>query len=135
MQDYNDLKSIQEAYVVMKLNEGKKTLEEKLSSGEQKELDKLIDKVYELSDPDYMGSDPSASIRKHLDQIENKFGEQIANQLESGIAKMHFPRHKMNAKSVGLDKLATRSGSRETKSGKANKQDLNKLKNQIKRGY
>jgi len=135
VQDYNDLKSIQEAYVGMKLNEGKETLEEKLSSGEQKELDKLIDKIYELSDPDYMGSESPESINKYLDQIKNNFGEKIANDVESGIAKMHFPRHKMNVKSIGLDKLAARDSSRTTKGGKANKQDLKKLKNQIKRGY
>ena len=135
MQDYKSLKSIQEAYINMKMNEGKQTLEEKLSSSEQKELDKLIDKVFELSDPEYMGSESVDNISKYINQIKDKFGEKIANDVESGIAKMHYPRHKSNSKSVGLDKLASRGGSRTTKDGKANKQDLSKLKNQIKRGY
>ena len=129
MQDYKSLKSIQEAYISMKMNESKQTLEEKLSSSEQKELDKLIDKVFELSDPEYMGSD---DISKYIKQIKDKFGEKIANDVESGMIKMHYPR---DNKSFGLDKLASRSNPRTTKGGKANKQDLSRLKNQIKRGY
>ena len=95
------------------------------------ELDDLISSYYDSIDPSNYEDDiedPEAI----LDTIRAKYGDKIANDLDTGSEKMHFPRWSAPG-TWGSDHLANRKPSRITKAGKANKQDVDTLKRTI--GY
>jgi hypothetical protein len=80
-------------------------------------------------------TDPEGDGKIDSDKIvaraKKHHGDKFAKDLDSGAMKMHFPRPGRNVH-VASDKLKSRSPSRVTQSGKANKQDISALKNKIK---
>lgn len=130
------------------LKEGKlikenKSLNERLSPSQQDRLDSLRDELVSVLDPssgseyyDYRGREEE-DIRM---DIRKEFGDKIANQIEDGEYEMRFPRYRGVPFTQHPDKLAQKEKSggnryRVTKSGKMNKQDVNRMKNQYKKGY
>ena len=123
----------------MGLNENK-PLKEKLSPLQQDRLDSLRDELASALDPneyyDYDGRDAD-DIRMN---IRKEFGDKIANQIIDGEYEMNFPRDTGVPGFQRPDKLADKekfgyNRYRVTKSGKMNKQDVNRMKDQYKRGY
>ena len=101
--------------------------EAKLSSSQRDRLDDLILGVHLTTHPEYEGNE---SPTMYLKMIKKEFGDKVAKQVEDGIEKMHWGR---DNRASGIDKLSWRKGgTRINKSGKANKQDINALKNRIK---
>tara|TARA_R110000772_G_scaffold191903_1_gene302867 strand:+ start:51 stop:635 length:585 start_codon:yes stop_codon:yes gene_type:complete len=124
----------------MGLNENK-PLREKLSPEQQDRLNSLRDELISALDPssgseyyDYRGREEE-DIRT---DIRKEFGDKIANQIEDGEYEMNFPRNKGVPFPQRPDKLANKEKSggnryRVTKSGKMNKQDVNRMKSQYKK--
>ena len=115
--------------------------EGKLSPEQQERLDSLRDELRSALDPDneyydYDGRDEN-DIRM---DIRKEFGDKIADQIEDGEYEMNFPRDTGVPGFQGPDKLADKekfgdNRYRVTKSGKMNKQDVDRMKKQYKRGY
>ena len=125
----------------MVLNENK-PLKEQLPPPQQDRLNSLRDELKTSLDPD-LDSDTTRFLRNADDirmDIRKEFGDVIANQIEDGEYEMNFPRDTGVPGFQRPDKLAQKEKSsgnryRVTKSGKMNKQDVNRMKNQYKRGY
>jgi hypothetical protein len=114
------------------------TLKEKLSPEQQKILNSLRDELKTSLDPDATRFSRNADDIR--DNIRQEFGDTIANQIEDGEYEMNFPRDKGVPFTQRPDKLSQKEKSggnryRVTKSGKMNKQDVNRMKNQYKKGY
>jgi hypothetical protein len=77
---------------------------------------------------DPMGSS-SANPDKIVARAAKHHGEKFAKDLDSGSTKMHYPRA---GHTSGYDPLKSRSPSRVTQAGKANKQDVSALKSRLK---
>ena len=102
--------------------------EAKLAPQQRDRLDDLILMVHMTVDPEYYGKE---TPDKYLKAIEKEFGSKVAKQVKDGMHSVHWGR---DNHSSGNDKLSWRKGkSRITKSGKMNKQDVEALKNRIKR--
>ena len=116
-------------------------LNERLSPSQQDRLDSLRDELKSALDPDknYNYYDGRDEIDIRMD-IRKEFGDVIANQIEDGEYEMNFPRDTGVPGFQGPDKLADKekfgdNRYRVTKSGKMNKQDVDRMKKQYKRGY
>ena len=115
----------------------KENIKFKLSPEQQDKVDSLRDELKSALDPDneyYDGRDEN-DIRMDIRKI---FGDTIANQIEDGEKEMHFPRDTGVPFPQRPDKLAQKEKSggnkyRVTKSGKMNKQDVNRMKSQYKK--
>ena len=122
--------------------DGPGNIKEQLSPSQQKILNSLRDELKTSLDPD-LDSDTTRFLRNADDirmDIRKEFGDVIANQIEDGEYEMNFPRDTGVPGFQRPDKLAQKEKSsgnryRVTKSGKMNKQDVNRMKNQYKRGY
>ena len=102
--------------------------EAKLSTQQRDRLDNLILNVHLTTHPEYDGEETPG---KYLKDIEKEFGASVAKQVKDGMEITHWGR---DNRSSGNDKLSWRKGgARITKSGKMNKQDVEALKNRIKR--
>lgn len=102
--------------------------EAKLSTQQRDRLDDLILNVHMTTHPEYDGEETPG---KYLKDIEKEFGANVAKQVKDGMEITHWGR---DNRSSGNDKLSWRKGgARITKSGKMNKQDVEALKNRIKR--
>ena len=118
---------------VMKARRGQKIEEveldeAKLSASQRDRLDDLILNVHMTTHPEYDGDE---GPKKYLDMIRKEFGDKVAKQVDDGMDKVHWGRDNHTS---GSDKLSWRKGNaRITKSGKMNAQDVNALKNRIKR--
>ena len=106
---------------------------EGLDPEKRQRLDDLIDAYRDSTDPnDYYDrdyEDPDDVIA----MIRSEFGDKIADQVEAGADKMHFPRqgHSKEYDPLGWKKPVDRI----TKAGKMYKQDSDYLKNTIKARY
>jgi len=101
-------------------------IEASMSDTDKQELWNLIQDFKVASGPE---SDDWEEADVIIAKIKKKFGDKIAKQVKNGEEKMHFGRPN---RSAGYDKLSSRKKPRVTKSGKANKQDTNALKTDIK---
>ena len=102
--------------------------EAKLSQSQRDRLDDLILNVHMTTHPEYDGDEEPT---KYLNMIRKEFGDKVAKQVDDGMDKVHWGR---DNHTYGSDKLSWRKGNaRITKSGKMNAQDVNALKNRIKR--
>jgi hypothetical protein len=116
-------------------------LNEKLSPERQNRLDSLRDELKASTDPerDAYGSYEGRDKEEIKLDIRSEFGDKIANQIEDGEYELHFPRDTGVPGFQDSDKLADKERFfdkyRTTNSGKMNKQDINKRKNYLKRGY
>ena len=111
-----------------KMKEAVELDEAKLSASQRDRLDDLILNVHMTTHPEYDGDE---GPKKYLDMIRKEFGDKVAKQVDDGMDKVHWGR---DNQSGGVDKLSWRKGNaRITKSGKMNAQDVNALKNRIKR--
>lgn len=111
----------------------KKMYEAKLSSEQQDRLNDLIRYLHVVTDPEYWPDDDIDDLGPItiLNIIRKEFGDKIADQVESGLDNVwHWGRRH---RSSDNDYLSWRKKSRVTKSGKANKTDINALKNSMKR--
>lgn len=88
-----------------------------------------VDLVRTLTDPDYDGESDDPDIEDVIAQARTDHGSKFAQDLETGIDKMHFPRTGVK---WGLDTYWSRIAPRINKSGITNKQDVKALKNQIR---
>jgi hypothetical protein len=107
--------------------------EAKLSSEQQYRLNDLIQYLRLVTDPEYWPDEDSEDLGpvEILNIIRGEFGGKIADQVESGLDNVwHWGRQH---RSSGYDDMAWRKNTRITKSGKANKTDVNALKNTMKR--
>ena len=97
-------------------------------------LDNLIDQYRTATDPEaYYGLDGEyGDPDEIIAQIRAEFGDKIADQLEAGADKMHYPRHDIQRNDpLGWKKPVDRI----TKAGKMYKQDSDYMKNTIKSRY
>ena len=117
-----------ERTVEQSMNEEVKLDEAKLSQSQRDRLDDLILNVHMTTHPEYDGDEEPT---KYLNMIRKEFGDKVAKQVDDGMDKVHWGR---DNHTYGSDKLSWRKGNaRITKSGKMNAQDVNALKNRIKR--
>jgi len=106
---------------------------------ENKELTDLVDEFRSSTDPDNDNGYDSdyREPEEIISDIRSKFGDKIADQVESGKGEMHYGREY----SDGGDDLASKqrslgySPNLTTKSGKMHKGSISKMKNYYKRGY
>jgi hypothetical protein len=108
---------------------------EGLDPNKRARLDDLIDKFQTATDPSYdsYGVDDHYDPDEVIAQIRQEFGDKIANDLESGAYKMHFPR---DNHAHGHDPMSWKKPvDRQTKAGKMYKQDSDYRKNTIKSRY
>jgi hypothetical protein len=108
---------------------------EGLDSDQRARLDDLIDTYRTATDPSYdgYGVDDHYDPDEVLDQIRREFGDRVADQIEAGTDKMHFPRKDHDQ---GYDPMRWRKPiDRQTKAGKMYKQDSDYRKNTIKSRY
>jgi hypothetical protein len=111
-----------------KMKEAVELDEAKLSASQRDRLDDLILNVHMTTHPEYDGDEEPT---KYLNMIRKEFGDKVAKQVDDGMDKVHWGRDNHTS---GSDKLSWRKGNaRITKSGKMNAQDVNALKNRIKR--
>jgi hypothetical protein len=113
----------------------KQGVAEGLESDQRARLDDLIDTYRTATDPSYdgYGVDDHYDPDEVLDQIRREFGDRVADQIESGTDKMHFPRKDHDQ---GYDPMSWRKPiDRQTKAGKMYKQDSDYRKNTIKSRY
>tara|TARA_R110000868_G_scaffold87897_1_gene245438 strand:- start:428 stop:2584 length:2157 start_codon:yes stop_codon:yes gene_type:complete len=113
----------------------KQGVAEGLDSNQRARLDDLIDTYRNATDPsdDGYGVDDHYDPDQVLDQIRQEFGDNVANKVEAGTDKMHFPRQ---GHSQGYDPMDWREPvDRVTKAGKMYKQDSDYRKNTIKSRY
>jgi len=106
-------------------------VDEGMDHDNRKRLDDLISQYRDSIDPsDYgYGIDDHYDSDELLDQIRQEFGDNIANKVEAGSDKMHFPRQ---GHSQAYDRLSQKEPvSRITKAGKMFKQDSDFRKNNI----
>jgi len=105
---------------------------EGLDDTQRARLDDLIDKYKDSVDPEaYYGlNDEYPDSDEVIAQIRQEFGDKIADTVEAGAGKMHFPR---DNHSFDIDPLQRKMSPRVTKSGKINKQDNDYMKREIKR--
>jgi hypothetical protein len=113
--------------------------ENKLSPERQERLNSLRDELSSSIDPNNYGYDGRDKVEIRAD-IRAEFGDKIADQIEDGEYEMHYPRDKGVPGFQADDELSGKekwgyNKHRITKSGKMNKQDVNKMKNYYKRGY
>lgn len=108
------------------------SITEKLAPEQKSRLDDLIDQFRDAVDPeaDYAFDGDPPDPEEIIAQIRSEFGDKIADIVDSGAHKMHFPRQ---GHSRGYDDLAMKSPvSRFTKVGKMYKQDKDFRMNQIR---
>jgi hypothetical protein len=94
----------------------------------------LIDQYRTATDPEaYYGLDGEyGDPDEVIAMIRSEFGDKIADQLEAGADKMHYPRHDIQRSDpLGWKKPVDRI----TKAGKMYKQDSDYMKNTIKARY
>jgi len=105
---------------------------EGLDDTQRARLDDLIDQYSDSVDPDaYYGLDDEyPDSDEVIAQIRQEFGDKIADTVEAGASKMHFPRHD---NTFDHDPLQRKMSPRVTKSGKINRQDNDYMKREIKR--
>jgi hypothetical protein len=105
---------------------------EGLDDSQRARLDDLISQYSDSVDPDaYYGLDDEyPDSDEVIAQIRQEFGDKIADTVEAGASKMHFPRHD---NTFDHDPLQRKMSPRVTKSGKINKQDNDYMKREIKR--
>ena len=118
--------------------------EGKLNSSNQKELERLIYKVIDMTDPEYEGQyndgGPESSLEKVLSIIKNKFGEKIAKDVAGIEDKTHFGRHPRNKGNSGHDELKSKTHryspgggeARIKKDGKIDRRQIQARMNRIK---
>jgi hypothetical protein len=96
-------------------------------------LDDLIGMYRDSTDPsDYYDSEYE-DPEEVLNMIRAEFGDRVADQIEAGTDKMHFPRKDHDQ---GYDPMSWRKPiDRQTKAGKMYKQDSDYRKNTIKSRY
>jgi hypothetical protein len=96
-------------------------------------LDDLIGMYRDSTDPsDYYDSEYE-DPEEVLSMIRAEFGDRVADQIEAGTDKMHFPRKDHDQ---GYDPMSWRKPiDRQTKAGKMYKQDSDYRKNTIKSRY
>jgi len=110
-------------------------VKEGLDPDQRSRLNDLIDKYKDSVDPGYdsYGTDDHYDSDDIVAQIRSEFGDRIADQVEAGAEKMHFPRQ---GHQQGYDPLGWRKPiSRQTKAGKMFKQDSDYRKNMVKSRY
>lgn len=108
------------------------SITEKLAPEQKSRLNDLIDQFRDAVDPDadYAFDGDPPDPEEIIKQIRSEFGDKIADIVDSGAHKMHFPRQ---GHSMGYDDLAMKSpASRFTKAGKMYKQDKDFRMNQIR---
>lgn len=108
---------------------------ESLDTDSRTRLDDLIDQYRTATDPSYdgYGVDDHYDPDEVIAQIRQEFGDRIADQVEAGADKMHFPRA---GHQYGYDPLGWKKPiDRQTKAGKMYKQDSDYRKNTIKSRY
>jgi hypothetical protein len=105
---------------------------EGLDDEQRQRLDTLIDQYSDSVDPEaYYGLDDEyPDSDEVIAQIRQEFGDKIADTVEAGASKMHFPR---DNHSFGNDPLKGKMSPRVNKSGTINKQDNDYMKREIKR--
>jgi hypothetical protein len=109
-------------------------IEEGFSSEKRERLDDLISQFENSVDPSVDDYDNEyGNPDDIIDQIRTEFGDKIADQVEAGARKMHFPR---DNHTHGYDPLSWKKPvDRQTKAGKLYKQDSDFRKNIIKSRY
>jgi hypothetical protein len=114
---------------------GKKGIAEGLDPNKRARLDDLIDQYRTATDPEaYYGLDGEyGDPDEIIAQIRQEFGDNVANKVEAGADKMHFPRQHHTH---GYDPMSWKEPvDRITKGGKMYKQDSDFRKNTIKSRY
>ena len=114
------------------INMAPQAVAEGLDDSQRARLDDLIDQYSDSVDPDaYYGLDDEyPDSDEVIAQIRQEFGDKIADTVEAGASKMHFPRHD---NTFDHDPLQRKMSPRVTKSGKINRQDNDYMKREIKR--
>jgi len=114
------------------INMAPQAVAEGLDDTQRARLDDLIDQYSDSVDPDaYYGLDDEyPDSDEVIAQIRQEFGDKIADTVEAGASKMHFPRHD---NTFDHDPLQRKMSPRVTKSGKINRQDNDYMKREIKR--
>jgi hypothetical protein len=114
------------------INMAPQAVAEGLDDTQRARLDALIDQYSDSVDPDaYYGLDDEyPDSDEVIAQIRQEFGDKIADTVEAGASKMHFPRHD---NTFDHDPLQRKMSPRVTKSGKINRQDNDYMKREIKR--
>ncbi len=108
---------------------------EGMDSDQRARLDDLIDQYRTASDPEaYYGLDDEyGDPDEIIALIRQEFGDNVANKVEAGTDKMHFPRQHHTH---GYDPMSWKTPvDRQTKAGKMYKQDSDYRKNTIKSRY
>ena len=106
-------------------------MSEGMDPDQRARLDDLIDQYRTASDPEaYYGlNDEYGDPDEIIGQIRQEFGDNIADQVEAGADKMHYPRQ---GHSQAYDRLSQKDPvDRTTKGGKMFKQDSDFRKNNI----
>jgi hypothetical protein len=132
---YEEFRQMDTDYSGMKDERDIPVKEAKLSSEQQDRLNDLMGYLRMVTDPEYWPDDDSGDLGpvEILNIIRSEFGDKIADQVKSGSDNVwHWGRQHHTS---GNDKLDWRKDktTRITKSGKANKTDINALKNRMKR--
>ena len=114
------------------INMAPQAVAEGLDDTQRARLDDLIDQYSDSVDPDaYYGLDDEyPDSDEVIAQIRQEFGDKIADTVEAGASKMHFPRHD---NTFDHDPLQRKMSPRVTKSGKINRHDNDYMKREIKR--
>ncbi len=113
----------------------KESFAEGMNPEKRSRLNDLIDQYRTATDPSYdsYGVDDHYDPDEVIAQIRQEFGDRIADQVEAGADKMHFPRA---GHQYGYDPLGWKKPiDRQTKAGKMYKQDSDYRKNTIKSRY
>jgi len=121
------------AYTKKQLNIKEQGVAEGLDPDQRARLDDLINTYRDATDPsnDGYGVDDHYDPDEVLDQIRQEFGDNVANKVEAGTNKMHFPRQ--NHSSGYGDSMRWKEPiGRITKAGKMFKQDSDYRKNTLK---
>jgi hypothetical protein len=121
------IKAFKKAYDQKDVTEG-------LDTEKRARLDDLISQYRDAIDPeqDYYSGDDIYDEDEVIATIRQEFGDKVADQVQAGAAKMHYPRHGIQRSDpLGWKKPADRI----TKAGKMYKQDSDYRKNTIKSRY
>ena len=113
--------------------QGKQGVAEGLDPNKRARLNDLIDQYRGATDPEAyynLDDDDYPTAYEIIAQIEQEFGDRIANKVQAGAEKMHFGRetHSMDSDWYDIHNKTPRV----TKTGKVNTQDVNALKRNLK---
>jgi hypothetical protein len=124
------------ARALLQAIQGDQDVSEGMDPDQRARLDDLIDKYRTSVDPsyDHYGVDDHYDPDDVISQIRNEFGDNVANKIEAGADKMHFPRQH-HSSGYG-DPLRWKTPvDRQTKAGKMYQQDSDYRKNTIRSRY